>query len=120
MHDACNPVKSRFFLLSDVSVAFEVDDVPFSLYYSVDQDIAPYVAHEGHCAFTDVLIGPWTKGDLVSQMEQERVHAVTFRCEGNARSFSNQFADFDEHNLLVYCNLLCHFEYHRCSVQKYG
>ena len=89
VHDAGNPVKSRFFLLSDVAVSFKIDDVTFPAYYSVYEDVASNVANKGYCTFSDVLVCPWTKGNLVAQMVEEWVHAITLGCDGYAGTFSN-------------------------------
>ena len=89
MHDAGNPVKSRFFLLTDVSVAFKIDDVTFPAYYPVDEDVASYITDECYYAFPDVFICPWSEGDLVSQMVEKWVHAITLGCDGYAGTFSN-------------------------------
>ena len=106
MHDAGYPVKSRFFCLTYVAVSFEDDDVAFSFDDSVDEDIASDVAYKGYCASSDVAVSPWTEGDLIPHMEQERVHAVALCSQGYGLAFSNEFADFLEHQFLVYGNLL--------------
>ena len=106
MHDAGYPVKSRFFCLTYVAVAFEGDEVAFSFDDSVDEDIASEVAYKGYCASSDVAVSPWTEGDLIPHVEQERVHAIALRCNGYGLAFSNEFADFFVHLFLVYGNLL--------------
>ena len=109
MHDAGNPVKSRFFLLAYISVTFKNDYVAFSSYDSVNENISSDIAYKGYCAFAYIAVSPWSKGNLVAQMEKARVHAIALCCEGYAFTFSNKFADFYEYNFLIYCNLLCHF-----------
>lgn len=106
MHDAGNPVKSRFFFLPDVSVPFEDDDVSFSLDDSVKKDIAFDVAYEGYCSGADVAVSPWPQGDLIPQMKESGVHAVAFGSEGHSMSFSNEFADFRKNDLFILINLL--------------
>ena len=106
MHDAGYPVKSRFFCLTYVAVAFEGDEVAFSFDDSVDEDVASEVAYKGYCASADVAVSPWTEGDLVPHVEQERVHAIALRCNGYGLAFSNESTDFFEHLFLVYGNLL--------------
>ena len=72
----------------------------------MDEDIASEVAYKGYCASSDVAVSPWSEGDLVPHMEQERVHAVALCSQGYGLAFSNEFADFFEHLFLIYGNLL--------------
>ena len=106
MHDAGYPVKSRFFCLTYVAVAFEGDEVAFSFDDSVDEDVASDIAYKGYCASSDVAVSPWTEGDLIPHVEQERVHAIALRCNGYGLAFSNEFADFFVHRVFVYAYLL--------------
>ena len=101
VHDAGDALEIRFFLQAYIAVSFEDDDVSFSTYDSMDQDITSDVTHEGHCAFAYVTVSPWPEGDLVPQMHQERVHAVAFDRKGYGFALSNEFADFLIHHLLV-------------------
>ena len=105
MHDAGDPVKSRFFFLADVAVSFEDDDVAFSFDDAMQNDIAFDVAYEGNCAGADVGVCPGAEGYLVSQMKETGVHAITFCCNGYGFTLSNEFADFCEYLLFVYGNL---------------
>ena len=106
MHDAGNTVKSRFFFLAYVSVSFKEDIVAFSFDDSVEDDIASEVAYEGYCAGADVAVSPRAEGDLVSHMDDARIHAVADCCQGYHATFSNDFADFFEDLLCGYVNLL--------------
>ena len=106
MHDAGYPVKSRFFCLTYVAVSFECYYVAFSFDDSVDEDIASDVAYKGYCASSDVAVSPWSEGDLVSHMDDARIHAVADCCQGYHATFSNDFADFFEDLLCGYVNLL--------------
>lgn len=65
MHDASYIVKSRFFLLTDISVSFKQDVVSFSADDSVEDDVASNVANKSYCAGTDVAVSPWAESDLV-------------------------------------------------------
>ena len=89
MHDAGDPVKSRFFFLSDIAVAFEDDGVAFSFDDAMQKDIAFDVAYEGNCARTYVAVGPRAEGDLISQMKQAWIHAVALCSDGYSVPFSN-------------------------------
>ncbi len=102
MHDAGDALESRFFLQYYNPVSFEDDCVAFAVYDSVDQYVASCVAYEGDSAFADVAVCPGAEGDLVSEMHQERVHAVAFDRQGHGFPFSNEFADFLVHDVLVY------------------
>ena len=81
MHDAGDPVKSRSFFLTDVSVSFEEDVGAFSTDDSVDDDVASDVAYEGYSAVAGGSYG----------------HSV---------AFSNEFAGFFEHSFCGYGNML--------------
>ena len=120
MHDAGNALKSRFLLLADVAVAFEDDDVAFSAYDSVDEDVASQVADHCDCASADVAVCPWTEGYLVAQMCKEWVHAVAFDGDGYGVAFSNESADFLIHRVFVNSNLFGVFHIPGSTVQKYG
>lgn len=120
MHDAGNTLKSRFFLQSYVAVAFEDDGVSFAAYDAVDQDVTSDVAYKGDSAFADVLVFPWTEGDLVAQVHQEWVHAVAFDSDGHGLPFSDESADLLVHCVLVYAYLSAVFHIPCCAVQKYG
>ena len=89
MHDAGDPVKSRFFFLADVAVAFEDDDVAFSFDDAMQNDIAFDVAYEGNCAGADVAVSPWAESYLISQMKQGWIHAVALCSDGYRVAFSN-------------------------------
>ena len=106
MHDAGDPVKSRFFFLADVAVSFEDDDVAFSFDDAMQNDIAFDVAYEGNCAGADVAVSPRTEGDLVSHVDDAWIHAVAGGSYGHSVAFSNEFAGFFEHSFCGYGNML--------------
>ena len=120
MHDAGNALKSRFFLLTDVSVAFEGDDVSFSTDNSVDKNGASAVTDHGDCTSADVAVCPWAKGDLVAEMHKEGVHAVAFDGDGHGVALSNESADFLVHSVFVNGYLFGVFHIPGSTVQKYG
>ncbi len=105
MHDAGDPVKSRFFFLADVAVSSEDDDVAFSFDDPVEYDVPSQVLYQGYSSRADVGVCPGAEGYLVSQMKETGVHAITFCCNGYGFTFSNEFADFCEYLLFVYGNL---------------
>lgn len=95
--------------MSYVSVPFEDDEISFSLDDSVQKHIASYVTHQGQCAFADVAFLPWPEGDLVSQVDEKRVHAVAFDGQGYGLSFGNQCLDFRVDFVFVYGDNSMHF-----------
>ena len=109
MHYAGNVVNGRFFLKADVSVTFQSYDVAFSFDYSVDQNVPSGVLDQRHDTFLDVLVLPWTKCDLVSEMVDERIHTISLCRQRHSLSFSGQSADFFEHVEFVDCYLFGHF-----------
>lgn len=87
---------------SDVSVAKESNLVAFSLYDAMNEEAASDIFYKHDRALFDLAVSPWTQGNLIPHMHDERIHAISFGSYGYSLSFRNQFADFLHHNSLIF------------------
>lgn len=87
VHDADDVALFCRFCLENVAVSKKCDCVFVNLDDSMDQVVAIYVADKGYSADAEVFLFPRAEGQLVTKVNHERVHAVSFHCDGYCLAF---------------------------------
>ena len=87
VHDADDVALFCRFCLENVAVSKKCDSILVYFYDSVDQVVAIYVADKGYSADAEVFLFPGAEGQLVTKVNHERVHAVSFHCESDCLAF---------------------------------
>lgn len=68
----------------------------------MDDECSSAVLDEYYRPCGDLLVGPWTEGNLIAHVHDERIHAVALGCDRYGPALGDQSADFRHHYSLFF------------------